>query len=130
MSSAVSRPPAATSAEAIKHFTHLLSVETDCWDTHHAISNGRQDFILLDVRSEEAYQAGHLAEAVSFPHHKINANNMMDFPKNTLFVVYCTGPHCNGADKAALKLARLSLPVKKMIGGVTGWADEGFELIK
>jgi rhodanese-related sulfurtransferase len=44
----------------------------------------------------------------------------------TLFVVYCAGPHCNGTDKAALRLARLGLPVKVMIGGMTGWADEGF----
>jgi TPR repeat protein len=26
-------------------------------------------------------------------------------------VVYCAGPHCNGANKAALRLARLGLPV-------------------
>jgi hypothetical protein len=37
-----------------------------------------------------------------------------------LFVVYCNGPHCNGADKAA----------KKMIGGVEGWKAEGFDLTK
>ena len=43
-------------------------------------------------------------------------------------VVYCAGPHCNGANKAALRLARLGLPVKMMIGGVTGWIDEGFTL--
>ena len=35
-------------------------------------------------------------------------------------------PHCNGTDKAALRLARLGLQVKVMIGGMTGWADEGF----
>ena len=43
-------------------------------------------------------------------------------------MVYCAGPHCNGADKAAVKLAKLGRPVKKMIGGVTGWVDEGFDL--
>ena len=40
----------------------------------------------------------------------------------------CAGPHCNGANKAALRLARLGLRVKMMIGGVTGWIDEGFTL--
>lgn len=45
-----------------------------------------------------------------------------------MFIVYCNGPHCNGADKAALKLARLGRPVKKMIGGIEGWKDEGFDL--
>ena len=46
----------------------------------------------------------------------------------TLFVVYCAGPHCNGADKAAMRLAALGRPVKKMIGGIEGWRDEGFAL--
>ncbi|MEQ1893987.1 MAG: rhodanese-like domain-containing protein, partial [Planctomycetota bacterium] len=29
-----------------------------------------------------------------------------------------------------IRLARLGRPVKKMIGGVTGWLDEGFELAR
>jgi hypothetical protein len=45
-----------------------------------------------------------------------------------LFVTYCAGPHCNGAARAALKLARLGYAVKLMAGGVTGWLDEGFTL--
>jgi rhodanese-related sulfurtransferase len=51
---------------------------------------------------------------------------MMAWPHATLFVVYCAGPHCNGADKAALKLAHLGRPVKVMLGGMAGWADEGY----
>jgi len=45
-----------------------------------------------------------------------------------LFVVYCNGPHCNGADRAARRLAMLGRRVKKMIGGIEGWKDEGFSL--
>ena len=52
------------------------------------------------------------------------------YPPDTLFVVYCAGPHCNGADKAAVRLAALGRPVKLMIGGVTGWLDEGFALAR
>ena len=43
-------------------------------------------------------------------------------------MVYCAGPHCNGANKAAIRLARLGYRVKEMIGGVTGWRDEDFAL--
>ena len=130
MSSMVSRPAAAGSQQAVAHFSALLQFETDCWDLHHAISNKRQDFVLLDVRGEAAYQQGHLPEAVLFPHSRISAESLALYPLDTLFVVYCAGPHCNGADKAALKLAQLQRPVKKMIGGVTGWLDEGFELVR
>jgi rhodanese-related sulfurtransferase len=129
MSSMVSRPAAAQSEQAEAHFAALLAFETDCWDVHHAISNQRRDFVLLDVRSEVHYRQGHLPDALSFPHQKISAESLMSYPADSLFVVYCAGPHCNGADKAALKLAQLKKPVKKMIGGVTGWLDEGFALI-
>lgn len=129
MTSVVSRIPAADSALASVHFENLLRFETDCWDTHFAISNNRQDFVLLDVRSEVLFAEGHLPNALNLPHKRISSQTLTEYPDDTLFVVYCAGPHCNGADKAALKLAELARPVKKMIGGVTGWLDEGFELV-
>ena len=128
MSSAVSRPPAADSARALKHFENLLEFETDCWDVHHAFTNNRMDFVLLDVRGEEHFARGHLEGAISLPHTRINEDTLREYPVNTLFVVYCAGPHCNGTEKAAIRLAKLGRPVKKMIGGITGWLDEGFNL--
>ena len=128
MSSLVSRPPAADSARALKHFESLLEFETDCWDVHHAITNNRKDFVLLDVRGEDLYQHGRIESAISLPHARINENSLKAYPMDTLFVVYCAGPHCNGTEKAAIRLARLGRPVKKMIGGITGWLDEGFSL--
>jgi len=128
MSSAVSRIPAANSQRAFAHFSELLEFETDCWDVHHAISNQRQDFVLLDVRGDELFNKGHIQGAVSFPHPRLNEKNLSEFPAETLFVVYCAGPHCNGTEKAAIRLAKLGRPVKKMIGGITGWIDEGFTL--
>lgn len=130
MSSAVSRPPAADSQRALKHFESLLEFETDCWDVHHAITNNRMDFVLLDVRGEELFARGHIKGAISLPHARINEDTLRAYPLDTLFVVYCAGPHCNGTEKAAIRLAKLGRPVKKMIGGVTGWLDEGFSLTK
>ena len=128
MSSAVTRPAPANSERAIAHFSALLEFESDCWDVHHAISNDRKDFVLLDVRSTEMFGNGRVPTAVNIPRHKLNAATLADYDVATVFVVYCAGPHCNGADKAALELAKLGRPVKKMIGGVTGWLDEGFVL--
>jgi rhodanese-related sulfurtransferase len=66
--------------------------------------------------------------SVNLPHARINERTLEPFPPGTLFVVYCAGPHCNGADRAAVRLARLGRPVKKMIEGITGWLEEGFQL--
>ena len=82
----------------------------------------------MDVRSPDLYAGGHVPGAINLPHGRIVERNLTEYPAETLFVVYCAGPHCNGADRAALRLARLDRPVKKMIGGVEGWKDEGFEL--
>lgn len=129
MSSAVSRVPAAQSERALRHFSTQLEFETDCWDVHHALTNQRQDFILVDVRGNELFAQGHIAGAVNIPHSRLNEKSLVDYPLDCLFVVYCAGPHCNGTEKAAIRLAKLGRPVKKMIGGVTGWLDEGFDLI-
>jgi len=128
MSSAVSRPKAASSDLALAHFESLLSHETDCWDVHHATTNGKKDFVLLDVRAQSLYDKGHVIGAACLPHSQMNERTLSQYDDETLFVVYCAGPHCNGADKAGVKLAKLGWPVKKMIGGVTGWLDEGFAL--
>ena len=129
MTSVVSRVPAASSDEALAHFSRLLAFETDCWDVHFALSNNRKDFVLVDVRSELLFAQGHIDQAVNIPHKKMSEASLADYPSDTLFVVYCAGPHCNGTEKGAIKLAQLGRPVKKMIGGVTGWLDEGFSLV-
>lgn len=126
--SIVTQIPAAPSPEALAHFEAEFGFETDCWDVHHAISSGEKDFVLLDVRSHDAFAEGHVRTALSLPHGKITAGKLTDFAADVMFVVYCAGPHCNGASRAAVRLARLGRPVKLMRGGVTGWRDEGFEL--
>src|SRR5689334_18547273 len=126
MASHVSAIAPAAPSEAAAHFAHKLSLETDCWDVHQSLRDGPVDFVLLDVRGPKAFARGHVPGAINLPHAEITAERMMGWPHDTLFVVYCAGPHCNGADRAALRLARLGRPVKMMLGGVTGWADEGF----
>ena len=128
MKNPVTAIPAATPEEARAHFERRLRVETDCADVHQSLTDGAGDFVLLDVRGPDAFARGHLPSARNLPHAAIDAERMTTFPPDSLFVVYCAGPHCNGANRAALRLARLGLAVKEMIGGVTGWQDEGFEL--
>jgi rhodanese-related sulfurtransferase len=120
--------PAAPAAAALAHFSALLAFETDCSDVHAAVAGRHPGFVVLDVRSPELYAAGHVPGAANLPHRRIVGRNLAGFPEGVLFVVYCSGPHCNGADRAAVALARLGRPVKKMIGGMTGWIDEGYEV--
>lgn len=128
--SQVGRFPAADSEAAAAHYRDKLRFETDCWDVHHAIANGVADFVLLDVRSEALFRAGHARSAIHLPHARITLETLPSLPEGAMYVVYCAGPHCNGSTKAALKIASLGLPVKEMIGGIEGWKDEGFDLVR
>ena len=130
MSSVVQRFPVAASTDALTHFQGRLGYETDCADVFYASNHETKDFVLLDVRTPTLYAAGHLPGAVNLPTRMLGEQRLADYPADTLFVVYCAGPHCNGANKAAIKLAQLGRPVKEMIGGLTGWLDEGFGLAR
>lgn len=124
----VTRVPAAAPEVAIEHVERRMQLEADCWDVHAAQQQDDCGFVLLDVRSRELFEKGHVPGAVHLPHWEIGEARLAAYDAATLFVVYCAGPHCNGAQKGMLKLARLGRPVKEMIGGVEGWKDEGFEL--
>jgi rhodanese-related sulfurtransferase len=145
--SIVTEVPAAPAEAALAHFEGALRFETDCWDVHSVLGTPQQDFVLLDVRGTEQYQRGHAPGAVDLARRKIIGSKLAEYPPETLFVTYCAGPHCeyppetlfvtycagphcNGAARAAIRIARLGRPVKIMTGGVTGWLDEGFELVK
>jgi rhodanese-related sulfurtransferase len=128
MTSAVSAVAAAPSDKAALHFGTAFEYETDCADVHGAMSEGPQDFVLLDVRGPALYAQGHVPGALNLPQGKIVEAKLKDYPPDTLFVVYCAGPHCNGAHRGALRLARMGRPVKLMIGGIAGWQNEGFAL--
>jgi rhodanese-related sulfurtransferase len=123
MSSPVTTIAAADSAAAIAHFNDRLRFETDADDVASALASGSADFVLLDARSPEAYAAGHLPGACNLarPYSAEDLEQLGD----DLLVVYCWGPGCNGAVKAARELAGLGRPVKEMLGGFEYWVREG-----
>ena len=82
------------------------------------------DFILIDVRRPTLFAAGYIPGAINIPHRAITAERMAEYPQDTLCVVYCAGPHCNGANKAAIRLTGLGYRVKEMIGGITAGATK------
>src|SRR5471032_2455650 len=95
---------AAPSAATLAHFEASFTFESDCWDVHDALSGDQQDFVLFDVRGTEKYAAGHVPGAIDLAHRKIIGSKLAQYPAETLFVVYCAGPHCNGAARAAVRL--------------------------
>ena len=117
--------PAAAPDVALAHFAMKLEVETDPADVYQDVKNGIAGFVLLDVRAKGDFEERHAVGAISLPRRTINAETTSQFSKDDVLVVYCWGPACNGATKAAVELARLGFRVKEMIGGIEYWAREG-----
>lgn len=124
MESNVLEIPPADSKVANSYFKNKLAFETDPADVFADMKDGVGGFVLVDVRSPEAFEQTHAVGAINIPHAEINSERMAEFDQETVFVVYCWGPGCNGADRAAFKLSQLGRPVKIMIGGIEYWEDK------
>lgn len=107
--------------DAVSFFTAHLAHQTDVSDVHAALSTGSPGFVLVDTRSAAAWDAGHVPGAL----HRPTASLPGDLDPAVPVVVYCWGPGCNGATRAALALARAGFRVREMIGGFEYWAREG-----
>jgi rhodanese-related sulfurtransferase len=112
-------------ADAAAHFARRLAVETDVSDVAAALDSGIPGFVLVDSRSAESWQQGHVPGAVHLPGREIAGRAVAELDPAVPVVAYCWGPGCNGATRAALALARLGFRVKEMLGGFEYWAREG-----
>jgi rhodanese-related sulfurtransferase len=125
MSAVLSTMPAA-SADAVAHFSARLAFETDVSDVHADLHAAVEGLIVIDSRSRESWDQGHIPGAVHLPTDQIAARAPDLIRADAMVVTYCWGPGCNGATRAALAFARLGYQVKEMIGGYEYWVREGF----
>lgn len=123
----VLRVAPAAPAEAAAYFRASLVFHADVSDVATALAaGGDPGFVVLDSRSTESWDQGHIPGAVHLPTALIpeQAEQLLD--KSVPVVTYCWGPGCNGATRAAFALAELGYQVKEMLGGFEYWAREGF----
>ena len=124
--SLVTETAAADAPIAHEHFLSKLAFETDPSDVHFDMERGADSFVVVDVRSAEAFARRHIPGAIHLPSRSISAETAAVLPKEKVIVTYCWGPGCNGSTKAAARLSALGLRVKELIGGIEYWQKEGF----
>ncbi|MFD6172030.1 rhodanese-like domain-containing protein [Streptomyces coeruleorubidus] len=124
----VLRVAPAAPAEAAAHFRAGLAFHTDVSDVAAALAvGGDPGFVVVDSRSTEAWDQGHVPGAVHLPTGLVREQAAHLLDRSVPVVTYCWGPGCNGAARAALALAELGYPVKEMLGGFEYWVREGLE---
>ncbi|MGN6218062.1 MAG: rhodanese-like domain-containing protein [Microbacterium sp.] len=110
--------------DALTYFSTKLALETDASDVYAAQKAG-EDFVLVDVRGDEAWAQGRVQGAVHIPYRDIAERAPQEIPAGTPVVVYCWSPGCNAGAKGAVEFAKLGYSVREMIGGYEYWVREG-----
>ncbi|BAN97049.1 rhodanese domain-containing protein [Plautia stali symbiont] len=123
--SAVLFYPPASPQHSVAYLQYKLSYYTDAWDLAADLAQGVTQIVVIDARSRDAYQAGHICGALSLPHREMDAASTARLDRHCVYVTYCDGIGCNGSTKAALKLAQLGFEVKELIGGLDFWKRDG-----
>ena len=80
--------------------------------------------VLLDVRPEAEYRAGHIAGATSAPLEQLPAM-VASLPKRREVVAYCRGPYCVYADDAVRLLRARGVRARRLEVGFPEWRRSG-----
>lgn len=84
----------------------------------------RREVVVLDVRPEAEFAAGHIAGARSMPIAELR-RRMRALPKDAEVVAYCRGPYCVYADEAVRELTRKGFRAKRLKDGFPEWRRAG-----
>lgn len=82
------------------------------------------EIVVLDVRPQEEYDAGHLPYARSMPLAEIE-QRLSQLPKSKQIVAYCRGAFCLMSDDAVKLLKAKGYRVSKLAEGVADWRAAG-----
>jgi rhodanese-related sulfurtransferase len=84
----------------------------------------RDEVVVLDVRPEPEYRAGHIAGARSAPLPSL-ASLLPKLPRRREIVAYCRGPYCVYADDAVRLLRARGLKARRLDVGFPEWRRAG-----
>jgi rhodanese-related sulfurtransferase/DNA-binding transcriptional ArsR family regulator len=88
----------------------------------------RGNVVLVDVRPEVEYAAGHIEGAVSIPLDSL-ADRIRELPSRLEVVAYCRGEYCVLAYEAVRLLRKRGRRARRLNGGVVEWRHEQRELV-
>jgi rhodanese-related sulfurtransferase len=80
--------------------------------------------VVLDVRPEEEYRAGHIPGALSVPVDALEAA-LQTLPRDQEMVAYCRGPYCVFSDEAVAFLRSHGYRARRLRQGLPDWRAAG-----
>jgi rhodanese-related sulfurtransferase len=119
---------------AVRHLAEVSVLTDEYLGERHGIEQlssaeleerlARGQVVLLDVRPEPEYDAGHIAGARSVPLSALES--LADtLPRRREIVAYCRGPYCVYADDAVRLLRERGLKARRLDVGFPEWRRAG-----
>jgi rhodanese-related sulfurtransferase len=95
---------------------------TTCEDLLQQLEAG--SVVVLDVRPEQEYRAGHIPGARSIPVEELAAR-LKEIPRKKAIIAYCRGPYCVFADDAVKALRQRGFRASRLTEGFPDWKLRG-----
>lgn len=91
-------------------------------------NKGNPDFVIIDVRTPEEFDSGHIEGAININYHSDNfVATFEKLDKNKLYLVYCrTGRR--SADTVSLMVRLGFTNILRFAGDIVRWRSEGLPL--
>jgi rhodanese-related sulfurtransferase len=87
----------------------------------------RGEVVVIDVRPEAEFAAGHLPYARSIPVAELK-KRIAELPRDKTIVAYCRGPFCLFANKAVEVLGKAGYHAVRLDDGVAEWQAHGYPI--
>ena len=78
------------------------------------------DLVIVDVRPEDEYEAGHIEGALSIPIDQL-AQRLAELPEGSEVIAYCRGPFCAYANQAVRELRDAGRSARRLEVGWPEW---------
>jgi rhodanese-related sulfurtransferase/predicted transcriptional regulator len=116
---------AAQLAEVERATREYLGDEVEAIDRDELVARmARGDVVLVDVRPEEEYAAGHIDGARSIPIDELE-RRLSELPRGREVVAYCRGPFCAYAHQAVRQLQAAGRKARRLEDGWPEWRLAG-----
>jgi rhodanese-related sulfurtransferase/predicted transcriptional regulator len=116
---------AAQLAEVERATREYLGDEVEAIDRDELVARmARGDVVLVDVRPEEEYAAGHIDGARSIPIDELE-RRLSELPRGREVVAYCRGPFCAYAHQAVRQLQAAGRNARRLEDGWPEWRLAG-----
>lgn len=88
---------------------------------------GADEVVLLDVRPDDEFRAGHLPGALNYPLTELE-KRLGELPTDKEIIAYCRGPYCILSAEAVALLRGRGFKVRRFEEGVSEWKAAGLTL--